>query len=183
MMASEWSAGVVDSCWSATGSELLVQSTEAIRCFTVGEALVESGAMTIEPENVFGIGHSAGDWWIVRREGHGVGVQRGLEGKVILLAELGDGKIKKAKLSPDGAMIACALDGALVALWSAKDGNRHFSLRFQDDEVAKSLFAPMTIEEFTWSSDSRLLSIRPGVPLDELMVIDVHARRIVGQIF
>jgi WD40 repeat protein len=104
-----------------------------------------------------------------------------LYGEGVVLEEGAAHGIEAAALSPNGVMMAGALDNGQIRLWAAADGKQHLKLRFSGSEE-DTVFGPEPVQHLSWSPDSRFLAVQPALPLDEVMVIDINNKTTVGQI-
>jgi hypothetical protein len=173
-----WGESVEGFCWSDTGNELLVQLTESLRVYHVKESVEEVALRRVELDEILGIGWAAGDWWTVARHEAGIAFRRGLEGRDTLLELAPDGLPSAVTVSPDGRTLAGAVNGSKLVFWSTGEGKRLFSLRLEAEEL-HPLGGSLSLESMRWSPDARYLGVHPGLPLGELLVIDVDARRVI----
>lgn len=181
MADDDWSEGVIGFCWAETGSALLVQQSQKLRCLAVGSELVETDTVSIAAADLVGFGRAAGDWWLCTRSGDSVFYQRGLHGEAARLAGVTPGQVSRASVSPDGQVLACVVAGQMVAFLSLASGEKRFGVRVELEGEA-AIFGPASVEEIRWSADSRHLVIRAGDPLESLFVVDVAGQRILGSI-
>jgi hypothetical protein len=181
MADDDWGEGVLGFCWAETGSALLVQESQTLRCFSVASELVETDTLAMAAENLVGLGHAAGDWWLCTRTGDSVFHRRGLHGEEARLAGLTPGQVSRPSVSPDGQTFACVVAGHTVAFWTLASGEKRFGVRVEPEGEA-AIFGPASVEEIRWSADSRHLVIRAGDPLESVFVVDVAGQRILGSI-
>jgi hypothetical protein len=181
MADDEWGEGLIGFCWAETGSALLVQQSQRLRCFAVGSELVETDTVTMAAADLVGFGHAAGEWWLCARSADGVFHQRGLNGQAARLAGVTPGQVSRPSVSPDGQTLACVVAGHTVAFWALTTGEKRFGIRVEPEGEA-AIFGPASVDEIRWSADSRHLVIRAGDPLESLFVVDVAGQRLLGSI-
>ena len=182
MAEDDWSEGVNGFCWTETGSALLVQQSQKLRCFAVGSELIETDTVSIAAADLVGFGHAAGEWWLCTRTSDGVFHQRGLHGRAVRFAGVMPEQVSRASMSADGKVLALVVAGQTVAFWSLASSEKLFGVRIQPESEAAAIFGPASVGESRWSADSRYLVIRAEEPLEMLSVIDVAEQRILGSI-
>jgi hypothetical protein len=146
MVDGDWGEGVLGFCWSDTGSALLVQQLQMLRCFAVGAEIVEIDAVSMAAEDLVGFGHAAGDWWLCTQSSDGVFHQRGLYGEAARLAGAAPAQVSRPSVSPDGQKLACVVSGQSVAFWTLASGERRFGVRVEPEGDA-AIFGPASVEE------------------------------------
>ena len=177
MSDDDWLEEVTGFCWSGSGSAMLVQYAEMLRCFNVGPGLVETCEIPLADRDLIGFGHAAGDWWLCYRVGGSVFLRRGLAGEAIEIPGLSDAKVTRPSVSPDGRTLAGVVADQVATFWCLASGERRFGVRIsQEDEMA--IFGPPEVAEIRWSADSRYAVIRPEAPLVSMFLVDVQAQRV-----
>lgn len=172
-----WGESVEGYQWSDAGDELLVRFTESLRVYSVQENVIERIVRKVGFDEVLDIGWAAGNWWTVAKRNAGVAFRRGLEGRDVLLEGSAGSVLSMMAVSPDGQTVAGTVNGAGLVFWSTSDGKRIFSIRIETEDP-NPLGGKTSIDSMRWSPDSRCLAIQPGLPIADLMVIDVGAKRV-----
>lgn len=167
-------------CWAASGSELLVQHFENIRILDASNELREKRAFEFEDGVVIGLGWFGDDWWLVLKQDDGVFFQRGMQGERQRLVGAERKLVSRPTLSPDGRILACAVAEGAIWLWSVLNGERMSSLRFDLDDDHREIFGAPEIARLSWAPNSQYLAVGFSFPLEQIAVIDVLDRRIVG---
>jgi len=175
-----WGESVERYQWSYSGKELLVQLTESLRVYAVNGSVTERSVIPIEFNQVLGIGCSAGTWWLLTNQGDMAAYRQGLEGRDLPLEGAVASGVSLPTVSPDGRTIACVIGKRKIRFWSTGDGARLFGIGVKGEGGDPELVGQAGIDSLSWSPDSRYLAIKPGFPMDNLIVVDSEAQQCLG---